>query len=713
MIYNGIFRNISFQCFMIRFGLLIGLACAAISLSLPVWADGEDRSEEAPARREWEKVLKKHEAKGPPVFFSYPPDGLRVSTQKVRFGGCTAPDATLELDGKAIRIFPNGAFAGLASLEMGKNELTFVATRKGKSTEVIMNVEVIEPPKPLPESPLKILQSTLYPDTDTELLPGDELVVRFKGSPGAEAWLSVEGLDEKWRMRELSVEKREASCPGYYQLRKKIRDDVKLDHADLRVSLEREIDGKKKSTSRKLDARLTTIPEKIKRPIVVLRDDAGLYTDQSTARRLTSVPRDTVLYTTGKMDRFRRVQLDEETSCFVYDSYVRDGTLKGQPPARKIVTSEVTREEGGESVLKIDFDWGDWYAPQRILPVAVETHPGTSTLHVTLYGIDRESGEVKWPEISGKNPLIASIADSAPTKRTMQLDIALSTERCWGFDTAFRKGAFYLTVRPAPTLKEEPDYPLSGLKVILDPGHGGTDTGAVGSSGLCESDINLLLSRRMEALLRAAGAEVLTTRDKDDYVSLEDRIAMISKSGANLMISFHNNSVPYYRNPFDYSGPLVFYYHGRDIPAAVQVYDNLTESMEFPRREKGVRYHYFRPMRRCTEMPTILLETLFMSNPEDEMKMLDPAFLDRINIGAYKGIVAFLESGDALEVPGDTESFLREVEKSGVLRFRADGTPVAPKPPLLSGTQANPLPEPQSMVKNARKLKERVNAGSL
>jgi N-acetylmuramoyl-L-alanine amidase len=179
--------------------------------------------------------------------------------------------------------------------------------------------------------------------------------------------------------------------------------------------------------------------------------------------------------------------------------------------------------------------------------------------------------------------------------------------------------------------------------LILDPGHGGEDTGAVGCGGLFESDINLEIVRRLSVLLRRGGALVEMTREDDRQVSLEDRIQRISRSGADLFLSVHNNSVPSYENPLEISGPRSFFYHGHGVVLAKRVLGGLAEETGFPWQSTNVRFHVFRPMRCCPQMPGALAEVLFLSNPEDEILLLQPAFLDNACHGLYKGVLAFVK----------------------------------------------------------------------
>lgn len=82
------------------------------------------------------------------------------------------------------------------------------------------------------------------------------------------------------------------------------------------------------------------------------------------------------------------------------------------------------------------------------------------------------------------------------------------------------------------------------LRVVLDPGHGGTDYGARGASGLLEKDVVLALGRRLGEELEARGIEVVYTRERDRFVTLPERTEIANRAGADLFLSLHANASP-------------------------------------------------------------------------------------------------------------------------------------------------------------------------
>jgi len=79
-------------------------------------------------------------------------------------------------------------------------------------------------------------------------------------------------------------------------------------------------------------------------------------------------------------------------------------------------------------------------------------------------------------------------------------------------------------------------------RIVLDAGHGGNDPGAIGRTGLREKDINLDIVKRLAKLLRADGVDVVMTRSSDRFISLQGRVDIANKSGADLFLSVHSNA---------------------------------------------------------------------------------------------------------------------------------------------------------------------------
>lgn len=107
----------------------------------------------------------------------------------------------------------------------------------------------------------------------------------------------------------------------------------------------------------------------------------------------------------------------------------------------------------------------------------------------------------------------------------------------------FKSDIFDILFRDAFFPSEKKFSSSSIKKVIIDPGHGGYDPGAVGrKTGLREKDVNLDIANRLMRLLKSEGIDVVMTRSSDKFVSLDRRVAIANKSGADIFVSLHANA---------------------------------------------------------------------------------------------------------------------------------------------------------------------------
>jgi N-acetylmuramoyl-L-alanine amidase len=145
------------------------------------------------------------------------------------------------------------------------------------------------------------------------------------------------------------------------------------------------------------------------------------------------------------------------------------------------------------------------------------------------------------PVKASEGPSISS-ASSRPTSTVEPLPLPTIPALERHIAEARLKAAAKLSRRAELTLVEQ--LGLKVRRVIIDPGHGGHDTGAIGKGGTLEKDVTLAISLKLAEELKERGLEVILTRDEDRYVRLEDRAQFANESRGDLFISIHCNSAP-------------------------------------------------------------------------------------------------------------------------------------------------------------------------
>jgi N-acetylmuramoyl-L-alanine amidase len=223
-----------------------------------------------------------------------------------------------------------------------------------------------------------------------------------------------------------------------------------------------------------------------------------------------------------------------------------------------------------------------------------------------------------------------------------------------------------------------------GLKInriVIDAGHGGHDSGTLGPGGIEEKDVVLDVALRLGALLKQKlGADVIYTRDDDTFIPLETRTAIANKAQADLFISIHANSSPdasargvetYYLN-FTTSADALetaarenavsdeSIHQLSDLVKKIALQDKINESREFASdveqslysgledgnpglKDRGVKKAPFVVLIGAN-MPSILAEISFLTNPSDAEELREPKYRERIAESLYRGVARYVGS---------------------------------------------------------------------
>ena len=185
-----------------------------------------------------------------------------------------------------------------------------------------------------------------------------------------------------------------------------------------------------------------------------------------------------------------------------------------------------------------------------------------------------------------------------------------------------------------------PEVRRGRYQVVIDPGHGGPDSGAVGIGGIRETEVVLDISIQVARLLEAKGVKVRLTRKSEVDLDLPPRVAIANRLSADAFVSIHANAS---RNPRkDVNGIETFYfsgYRGQKLSASIQK-EVLNVSPGSP--DRGVRKGRFFVIRRTT-MPAALVETGFLTGKLDAPRLASSSHRRKLAIAIAKGILIYLQ----------------------------------------------------------------------
>jgi N-acetylmuramoyl-L-alanine amidase len=198
---------------------------------------------------------------------------------------------------------------------------------------------------------------------------------------------------------------------------------------------------------------------------------------------------------------------------------------------------------------------------------------------------------------------------------------------------------------PRPLSEQIPDLsrplpqrptPRGKVVVIVDPGHGGKDSGAIGIGGTREKDIVLPIGRKLAQILEQNGVQVLLTRSSDYFVTLPGRVDMAERAGADVFVSIHANSAGLDRP--DVNG-LETYYYDTGLSLARIVHSSILRSVNV--KDRGVRKARFYVLRKSS-MPSILVETGYMTGRQDIARLRSTWYQNQMAEAIANGILQFL-----------------------------------------------------------------------
>lgn len=306
-----------------------------------------------------------------------------------------------------------------------------------------------------------------------------------------------------------------------------------------------------------------------------------------------------------------------------------------------------TRQEGSELVLTL--------SPAQLLPgvSAPPIYVGDRLRRVTVQQRGPQSVEVRLTPDQGVT--IGEV--QVPNLRLLSLPLQRSRTASGSSGGAIASsgnsgnattGSITVTLPPggpptAPTAPiYSPDINLPNLGnrravVVIDPGHGGPDPGAVGN-GLKETEIVLDISRQVTGFLEAQGVQVIMTRNGEYDLDLQPRVDIAERANATLFVSIHANAISLSRP--DVNGVETYYYSASGKALADTIHRSILESISMDNR--GVKQARFYVLRR-TSMPAVLVETGFITGGRDKFKLADPSFRTQMARAIAQGILRHLQ----------------------------------------------------------------------
>jgi N-acetylmuramoyl-L-alanine amidase len=345
----------------------------------------------------------------------------------------------------------------------------------------------------------------------------------------------------------------------------------------------------------------------------------GLGDDRLGGAKIGYLDSNIILKIIGKVGTHYKVALTKTRTAYIPDDLVEwlpKGTFS---PSSLTDKWKVYGDENYDYVKLGMFERLPYQSFQLVNP---------SKIVVDVYGATNNTNWITQMETLKE---IKNIYYEQKEDELFRITIELKHAQHWGHQIYYTGNSLMIKVKHQPE-----NLSLKNLTIAVDAGHGGTNMGAVGPTGVSEKELTLAVSLRLQKTLEAEGARVIMTREKEQFFDNKERILFYRDSMPDLLISFHLNSS---EDPIRVGGTSTYYRYVGFRNLSESIYKRM---LELGLKEYGNTGSFNFMLNSPIEYPNALVEGLFLSNPEEEMKILDPLFQQQAVDKIVAGIKDFL-----------------------------------------------------------------------
>lgn len=545
----------------------------------------------------------------------YPPVNHETTANSIFIIGSAGTNNPVYINGKPIDRSSQGHFAPSIPLQTGKNELV-IRYGNEEIKRIITKKEHPQPSKFTPIFPAQNIsrlpnelvcfqaiapfQSQVYTDINGEtvnLTPD----LKIANLPSNSAILTGDNQGEKI-MSQSWVNKK--GCASFSNINTTVTPTFIMNHEG--------------TTVKEISQGNVTILNPQELTVIEVISEQGVTRSGSSTNhsRLTPLPKGTRALVTGRDGDWLRLD---------YGGWIKAEETKVLPsnaPPNSIIRSVSSRQFDNRTEVIFPLQ----------NPVPISIRQGDDTFTLTLHNTTAETDTIRFDDDS----LIKRLDWYQTSPSQVDYIFNFKSTRQWGYDVRYQDSNLVLTFNHAPTN-------IQGTTILLDPGHGGEEKGALGGTGYPEKDVNLVVSLLLAEELRSRGAKVYLTRETDTFVSLVDRQKMINQLKPHLAFSIHYNALPDGGNAEKTQGISTFWYHPQAHDISVFLHNYLVEKLDRP--SYGVYWNNLALTRPHTA-PSVLLELGFMINPEEFEWITNPQAQQQLARSIADGIITWLSKNE-------------------------------------------------------------------
>ncbi|MEH2281854.1 MAG: N-acetylmuramoyl-L-alanine amidase [Nostoc sp.] len=560
----------------------------------------------------------------PSLIVVFPQTNYQTSAQKIFFLGTAPPDGQVLINSKPITRSKAGHFSPSFPLQLGENLFTV----RRQNQELKIKVIRLNTSPELPQG-VAFAKDSLTPAVDIARLPGEVICFGAIAPPNADVSVTLANqtiallpqpqqaqLPSNLAALTGQNQPHAQSSVGNYQACTTVTTAADLGKPQFQLTLNGQTITQPGSGKIEILSRAQLPVSEVTVELGVAR--TGPSTDYS---RLTPLPKGTRATVTGREGEWLR--LDYGAWINSKETHI----LPGAVPPQTIIRSVGYRQLPGATEIVFPLQ----------VPVPVSVQQSQQAIALTLYNTTAQTDIIRLDD----NPLIYRLDWQQEAPGQVKYTFNLKKAQQWGYKLRYDGTTLVLALRHPPEIGNTRRKPLVNYKIVLDPGHGGKESGASGPTGYLEKDVNLVVSKLLRDELVKRGATVVMTREDDKEVSLVERQAIISQEEPAIAISIHHNSLPDDGDAEKIKGFAAFWYQPQAHNLAIFLQNYVVKKLGRP--SYGVFWDNL-ALTRPTAAPSVLLELGFMSNPDEFEQVVNPEEQKKMAKAIAQGITEWFKS---------------------------------------------------------------------
>ena len=571
-----------------------------------------------------------------PLFVAYPPPNHKTIADRIFLIGTAPPPGQVSVNGNQISRTASGHFAPTFPLQIGEN--VFTLRYENQEVKIKVTRESNQPEAPVG---LAFAKDSLTPKVDVASLPGEYICFGAIAPANAQVSVKLAGVTIPLKARS------QVELPANNSILLGENSPLKKDGSQQYQGCGKTPENSLSSKGQKVDLgvpvfELTmndkTISQQGTGKISILSptdlEIAEVTADPGVARtgastdfsRMTPLPKGTRAKIIGREGEWLRL----DYGAWIKASEVR--IIKDSVPPRSIIRSASSRQVSG---------WTEVLFPLEI-PVPVTVQEGERTFTLTLYNTTAQTDIIRLDD----DQVISRLEWQQISPLQVQYTFNLKSAQQWGYKLRYEGTTLVLSLKHPPAntsmMPNSQAKPLSGIKILIDPGHGGPeDGGAVSPVGIREKTVALTVSKLVQQELVNRGANVVMTRVEDVDLDLPPRLEMIQKEEPAIAISIHYNALPDNGDAIKTKGVGAFWFHPQAHSLAIFLHNYLVKTLKRP--SYGVFWNNL-ALTRPSNTPSVLLELGFMINPNEFEWIINGAEQKKLTRAIADGVTAWLQT---------------------------------------------------------------------